>query len=497
MTYARVITPTLTFYPPNSQQQDDQTLNGILNFIKSNMSCNLQYFQTNNRTFVFSIWKNIRFIISGENESIAYLRFRLQMIREIAVFLFGPDFDLIMRNNSINISYIELFAKYVDTFLEMSEEDYKFQLGIISHISFFSEYSHYLSENIPTSQFPHDLPFIDCLIFRNHKIVSRFNFSNPNPIDYLSVILLSIFTKIEYPYINHDEINNKESNDNQEKEKIRDVSFGDFKEVIDNEEQRIKYFDPNYVNITEPASVQIRAGFFTLNGNCQPISISATRLGPNSPYVALFLTQQMNASVKRFIVAGIISLISSTISEAVRLNFKALSLNSPGLVYFLVTNRSSGETFEFETSNDVKSHHITKLLFRTMKKHTFDALFDGQTTFIWRDSHFLFSYSIFFVQNDGKSIALTEKFKIPMFRSDFDVTYNSICNEIFRKDKNVRVFEVYSIFLKAIPPQIAFSENLKLLVEVLKEKKISFAGSIDNFQASLMPSSKKSWTVVV
>ena len=202
MTFARVITPTSTFYPPKSQQQDDQIINGILNFIKSGMNCKLQYFQTNKRTFVFSTWNHIRFIISGIQESVSYLRFRLQMIREIAVFLFGPDFDQIMRNNSININYIDLFAKYVDTFLEISEDDYLFQLGIISHDSLFSEYSHYLSENIPTSQFPHDLPFIDCIIFRNYQIVSRFNLSNPNPIDYLNVFILSIFMRIEYPKIN-------------------------------------------------------------------------------------------------------------------------------------------------------------------------------------------------------------------------------------------------------------------------------------------------------
>lgn len=495
MSFVRVITPTITFYPPDSQQQDDRTINGILNFITSSMGCHLQYFRTNNQTIVFSYWNQILFIVSGVNESVAYLRFRLQIIREIAVFLFGLDFDQIMRKSTINVNFIDLYAKYVDEFLKMTENDYYTQLGLISHNSYFSEFSNYLSESIPSSQFPHDLPFIDCFILKNHKIVSRLNLANQNPINYMSVYILSLFSRIEYPDTDSAKPNRKEKESDPEESKSKDVSNTEINNNDNNQEssyeKQYKLFDPNYVNITDPPSVQLRAGYITIGETSCLCSISSTLLGPNSPYVALFITQELNTDVKKFIVSGIISLISSSMSEAVRLILTPLSFNFPGLVYFLAANRSSGECFDFESCGDVKSHHITNLLFRTMKNYTFEALFNGQTTFIWRDSHFLFVYSIFFIQSDGKAVNPPEKVKIPIFKNDFNLTYQTICNEFFHKEKNLKVYEVYSIFLGVVPPQAAYCETVDMFIDVIKEKKIIFTGNVDVLKASLLPHSKK------
>lgn len=411
-----------TFYPFN---------NPFFDFFKviSSLKKTLSYITTSDKTFVFGHRNDILFVFSGsKTESISYLRYQLQILPDIAVFLFG-DYCKFMKAPQISNARAKVYGKYVDTFLQIIDSDPKYQLSIIPNESLFSNLSQFIYSKNPINPILQSDTFIECIFFRDHHVLSRFNNPNYSPLDSRSIFLLSLAENLQ----NYD--------------------------TMDHPEFHIEMTD------IHPLSC-----YLYINRVLTQCDIFVLCLSSTLHCTVLFVTLKNPGKPDdlKMQIADCINLLSSYLKEGLNMPPQPdFSVQISGLVYCLSINRTYGYSFDYEPFPDTQNHQITQLLLKTMKNHSFDGLFEGKNIMIWSDKNFLFFYMIlFFDERTGDPLSYTKPIETPIFKDDANISHSSIASLYF-SNKKVQIFEIYSIFLNTVSPIVAYKESLNLFHKMI------------------------------
>lgn len=399
-----------TFYPI-SDNDEMQTIKNTVSFIKrTNFDKNIDFFQVGDINFTISQYNQIYFIVQATNLSKRLMQYIANSLKNIAIFLFGQDFQNYMLDN-ISLSYQTVYTNYVSAFLDLINSNPRYLAGIIPHSHGYFKNCQFLVRKLPPSGIPAALEFVECIIFNENEIIGRFSKDINSTLDCFDMLMLSIFHQVEFP-----EKGNPDRN----------------------------LIEVNYVTNSEPSPVHYRAGFLKVNGKLQRCSIAAVRLGLNSSFSSLFITLNPTEYEKRDFAMNILGLVSAAVSDMiVKITPFAFPL-PPDVVGFMVVNRSTGETFEVNQAKNERTLNVVDNLFKNLFKRSFEAIPRGITTLLWNDSYFDFCYNILFRKSSG-TIVPNGFDAFEMFEKN--VFYKQIINIIFGPRANIDFIEVYSIFM--------------------------------------------------
>ncbi|KAH0794462.1 hypothetical protein GPJ56_001487 [Histomonas meleagridis] len=424
-----VISSTITYYPIDPEKQAKiQPIYQIVMYIKKTVDSGLDYIAGNNQTIVFQFWNNILFLICGKSKSPEFLRYQLEIVKNVTTFLFGPQFETNMLT-LIDVSKCRLFAKYIDTYLDFCNRFYQLPYGIVEYSPTYRIFSRIFSQKIPVEKIPNEIHFVESIILCDHKVISRT--SNNSIIDSTSFLMLYLTA-----YINHEDP---------------------------------EYFNDREVNTeytTRPDSYRHKKGFLKINGNLSQYVISTVRFGEHSPYLAIFITENIE---QQDLVHSIVSLFANYVSENLYITDQISTQFIPGTVRYTLINRTTGESWDHKMQNmDKQSEELTNVLLSSMKSKVFEALVKGYHYMMWYDELFLFTYQQLFVLPNGEILQPKQTRDFPGKTVRFNYQY--IAQRMFPSQKNINVYECYAIFLKTISPKDAQEISQKYFGDFLYTK---------------------------
>ena len=410
-----------TFYPPASQHPEhDKTIQSTIAFIKSSLDENLRFMRGKNKTVVFRTWNGILFLGITDKLSVPFLELQLQIIRNICVFLFGSHFEQKMQHR-VSQLHCQVLARYVDSFIEASKYDARLQLSFVKYHVDFKRISALLREQIPTSEMPPDLRFVECIVWKDHQVVARIG-REEEQLDYNDVFMLGLYGRVEH-----------------------ELDGGD-----------VVAFDANYVNAVEPSSsVKHRAGFLRVDGQIEQCSIASTRLGKNSPYIAMFVTKDAAARERRDMIMNVLGLVCVAMQEAVTEVVEPVTQShAHGLVLYGLVDRTNGMYHEEIASSQQHSIEVTELLLRAMPSRVVQTMQAGHRMAMWNDGLFWFSYEL---------ILLNQQSDIVPAYSPSDDFWSVV------REDNIHVYEVLSIYLAEMCPEAIVELNKLRFTELVGE----------------------------
>ena len=407
-----------TFYPPESQHPEhDKTIQSTIAFIKSNLDEKLHFMRGKNKTVVFRTWNGIRLLGNTDKISVPLLELQLQIIRNICVFLFGTQFEQKMQHR-VSQLHCQVLARYVDSFIEASKYDARLQLSFVKYHVDFKRISTLLHEQIPTSEMPPDLRFVECIVWKDAQVVARIG-REEEQLDYNDIFMLGLYGRVEH-----------------------ELDGGD-----------VVVFDANYVNAVEPSSVIHRAAFLRVGGQIEQCSIASTRLGKNSPYIAMFVTKDAAARERRDVIMNVLGLVCVAMQEAVTEDVEPVTQNDVhGLVFYGLVDRTNGLYHEEIASSQQHSIEVTELLLRAMPSRVVQAMKAGHRMVMWNDGLFWFLYELILLNQQGDLV--------PTYSPSDDFW------SIVRED-NIHVYEALSIYLAEMCPEAIVERNKLRFTELV------------------------------
>ena len=126
----------------------------------------------------------------------------------------------------------------------------------------------------------------------------------------------------------------------------------------------------------------------------------------------------------------------------------------PGTVRFIITERNSGESWDYKLNNQNESSlKVSDLLLKTMSTKVFEIFTNDNNYSMWKDELFLFAYRQFFISSTDSILVLKQNTESIDINNRFNYQYLS--KKCFPDENDIRVYDVYSIFLKTIAPKDA------------------------------------------
>ena len=428
------------FYPISEGSHDMQTIINTAQFIsRTGLDKSLQYFQAGDRTIVLKTFRGINFVVVSSLNSPKLLAGFLQQVRNIAVFLFGYNFEEFM-HGEISLACQEVFSKYMDIYINMLKNEPRTLLGAIPHEKDYTETSKHLAKKVPSTTIPENLQFVECILFNNHKIIGRLSSKDCNPLMCSEIFLLALFERAEFP---------EESDPNPE------------------------LIDPNYVTSVSPPNVKHRAGFFNIDGASQRCSIAATRMGPNSSHTALFVTQNATANERRDLVMNILGVVTVSMKDSEKRPPKPSIFLPPSMVDTIIINRTTGECFESTLATSEKSKEILDALIRLFAIKTAEAIPRGFITMLWNDSLFDFCYEMRFEGANGfEEPTRVVSNESSIFAEGKILYYDKLADELFGPIDDLSVYEIYTIFMSTEQQSEVITISRHVTEEIIKSRVI-------------------------
>lgn len=401
-----VVTNTI-YYPTDPQKQTLLSpIMSTITFIKCNVDSGLDYIKTDEKTIVFQFWNNVLFFCCSKTKSVQFLRFQLEQIKNISIFLFGPNFEKYM-SGSIKINQNRLFSLYVDTYIEECNKNLQLPFGIIEHSFQYRDFSMFLNKEFDIMKCPANV--FEYFVFKDNQIMARQSIRKNAMINYSS--LINIYLTVI--------INNNNSNESE--------------------------------------SISHKYGFLSVSMNNQKFVISS--LKSNSFIIVLISDSDLLDSTKKNDIEIALQVSLNTISSYASQYFdtaRTITSNSiiPGTVRFVITERNTGESWDYKLSNqNVDSLKISDLLLKSMRSKVFEIFTNGCNYSMWNDGLFLFVYRQFFISSTDNILVTKQNPTSTDISNVFNYQYLS--KKCFPDETDVRVYEVFSIFLKTVTPKNA------------------------------------------
>jgi hypothetical protein len=432
-----------TFYPQECEHPEgDQTIMSTIAFMRATLDVGLRYLRTPDHLTVFDFWNGILFAITSPRTRSPHLQHaQLEVVRDISVFLFGLHFENVMLRN-VAKSNCHVFERYVNCFLGLCARDSRAGLRIVPASRGYGHCSRCLLETIPGSAIPLDLCFVECVVFRRNSVIVRLGRAQQPCLCASDLFLLSLYAQLEHEESGSD--------------------------------GPVRLFDPNYVNIRNPPSVKHRAAFLRVDGVLEHCSIASTRLGGNSPFVAVFVTKGAYAKERREVIMSVLALIAAETEGAYRDVPPRAPSSMPGLVRLIITNRINGEYFEESGVVSDASRRVGDLLVERVVEKAADAMADGMTVFMWSDELFRFVYQLAFVDERGQILAPDEPLPV-------GVGFDKITAELYPR-KIVTVYQVFTVYVATVEPATIIRINAERIAGLSKAR-LKLTMSLPNMRA--------------
>lgn len=430
----RVISNSTTFYPVDSRNEEGLTMINSIAYMQQNFGEIVNTFTTNDQIVVLQMWHGLLFQINSENNlTNEFLRFILLVVKDIAVFLFGKSFENHMAKNIKN-ALREIYAKYIDTFFRLCNEDYKTSL-MIYDADIHTEFQMNTQKSLLADPKIIGSPFVECILFYNHQIWATFTGICSKPLDTHDMFFISLFEKVE----------------NEEKD----------------------FSEPN--QLEDPADldqiVHKSANIF-IDGNIIPCLVSQIQLGPKSPFILIFITKEIIPTPE---IKENLFLISQVISSQMKLKLlppsprTRVTFQVTSLIHYIIINRSTGEFFEsphIDTPKNDPNIQDRLELFESIKTKLISfgiqSLLTGSLAAIKNEMIFQYIYEFKFIKSH-QAIIPNRKFIPPQFDDNSDFSYNSIIQGMGYDPNEVQGIEIYTAYFGVVNAKSVINANMLLL----------------------------------
>lgn len=447
-TKIRIISSTTTFYPLENEaveaasKNDNLTLWSTLQYLKRELNEEVRFFRSGKKFVVLQQWRDTLFVVeTTEDYSPEVLRMLLQTTREILIFLFGQKFESVM-GTSISLTKRQVFAKYIETYLNMCKNSYLSLIGVTLNDTENIELGSCFNQCCEHVSSKYNINLISMILFNNHSILSIYtNSSCQTKIDPETLHILQIFEMVE---------------------------FSDEKNC---EELDPKQISPEFVENNQ----RTRVAFLRIERCPVGCTLSCFRLGENSPLVLLCITQNVKLSDE---MRQSIKQMSSEMAKNLSLLVLAPPVQTPvevveGLIHSVVIDRS-GETVmelppdvsltllkryvEFENESDAEACLFD--IKKRLSSYAMSAMMKGFTSMIWGEMDLQFSYQLKFRDENGIELMPTQVFQAPSFDDDNGVNYSLIASSLFPESRNpIRVYEILTIYSGTTQVRDVYSGN--------------------------------------
>jgi hypothetical protein len=430
----KVISVSSTYYPLDSRNEEGLTLINSVAFLQQNFGETVNVFRAGNKIVVLQQWNGILFVLSSDDKSPQeLLRFLLQMVKDIAVFLFGPHFETFISSKNIVRTLREVFAKYVEKLFDVVGQDYKVLSMIQDADQDSQRLAQHLSRRLSFSEIPAGAGFIECILFKRHRIVARFPKPGARLLSPSDIFLISLLEKIE---------------------------FG-----------AIEMSDSARIEPPDPSKVVNKKVHLYMDGVAQQGFMSEVQFGPDSPYL---LIAALNAQPS----ADTDALVSSLATQ-----FAGLMVAFPpdptpllptfqitGMLHYLLINRTTGEYRESErVETDDPEGRKQTLLFerirRRMITYATQGLLEGYLWQIRNEMIFQYTWELKFVTAKGQPLTPGEAIRAAR-SSDGGISYARIASDFFGADVDVTIYELMTVYLGVVNTKDVLDAN-RHLFEVL------------------------------
>lgn len=422
----KAISASAIFYPLNGRNEEGLTLFTSMLFLLQNFNEIVTSFSVGDQTVVLQKYNGVLFYIqSHHNVSEGMLRFLLQIIRDIAVFLFGQRFDINMSNNIVE-SHRETYAKYVETFFELCNNDYKYLLLVPDIDTEHANLDKFIKDHNPLTQIPIDPSLVSCILFCNHKIIGQYKYkqSPHKNLDQNDLFQLALHERVEFS----------------------SAEFSSSFSVSDELDKK---------------NILYRRANFCFNNSYQLCFLSEAQLGQNSPFVITLIfnidapTEEMHEQIFQ-VIKGFITAIKSFESPPII----PTSLQITGLLHYLLINRTTGHYYEM-LKPSVGYPIFTKIQ-RKMAYVAMMALQSGNFVMFRNQMKFQYTYELKF-KKKGNVIIPTDKLKI----QPGEISYPKIVTDLFPNDSSsIQCFELMTVYLGVMNTKDVIDAN-KHLFETL------------------------------
>ena len=455
----RVISDTTTFYPVEIKDEethhrnDNMTLLTTISYLKEQLDEDFQFFRAGDLFVVLQQWRGMLFFVqTNEGLGAEILRFLLQTTREILIFLFGTRFENVMRRN-ISISKRHVYARYIDTYLNLCNLDHRFLLNALRYTNDAEEIQKFFIDKI--TPVPVDIPvkLISVLLMESHEIRTHFKNTRAVRLEPETISLLQIFVKVEFP---------------------------DIDETYD---PNAIQFDPEYVK--SGASAKHKSAFLRIERTPVGCTLSLARCAEHSKTIIVVVTQntKMPVPVQKQINVYMSEVCAFLGSLTFPKYVPPPTKWHEELLHFIIINRTEGDVWEMPYEDSLKQimeykhsdENLAKQTFHTitrkMASYAFNAMMHGYTTMMWGELDYQFCYEIRFLNDDDEDLLPTHVFTPPSFDDDNGVSYGLIVNSVFPSESGVRCFELLSIFRPSVRPKEAMEANDDLFKQFYQKVK--------------------------
>jgi hypothetical protein len=431
----KVISTSITYYPPGSRNEEGLTVMNSVVFLQENLRETVNVFRAGGKLIVLQQWSGILFFLSSENNTPEeVLRFILQMTKDIAVFLFGPQFHVFLSSMNIVATLRDIFAKYVEKLFEIIKVDYK----ALAMVTDSDESSQRLAQHIVRCvAFGDASPiFVECILFNRHRLVGRF--AKSCPLQAGDVFRISLLERIEFGAC--------------------DMSDGSRVEVaLPPMEKKIHLF---------------------IDGAPQQCYLSEVHFGATSPFVLIFVINAPKPSddARRTVTNITDQFVTAMAQFAVDRTPLLPTFQITGMLCYLLINRTTGDYREsdrfedkeeveqtplFEDKKEGEQPPLFERIRRKMVTCSIAALQAGYLSQIRNEMIFQYTWEMKFVSSKGQLLVPVEPFKKPRFE-DGGISYTRIVSDLFGPENDVICYELMVVYLGVVSTKDVVDANRHL-----------------------------------
>lgn len=445
----KVISNSTTFYPLDTRNEEGLTLINSNAYLFQNFGEVVNSFRAGDKIVVLKMWNGILFSIAYEEKlSEESLVFLLKIIKDTAVFLFSSHFENHMSKN-IAATLRQLYAKYIEMFFKLCTEDYKYMLMIPQYDKDYANIMEHIPLNaiVNTSQQDeNDKLFIEMIVFRNHKIVTRYTNPSASPLDPVDVFQISLFERMETLDANFDE-------------------------------------NAPLENITADSIVH-RGGNLHFDDNVSTCLISKIQIG-KTPFVLIFTTQTQKPTPE---LTQKILLQANNFKQKLEQycsieKEKKKPIYVTGIIHYILVNRTYGTYFEpenltcpfSENKEAMKQFILCEKIKRKMVSHGIKAFQGRYIASLRNEMLFQYSYELIVKNSKGQTIALDKNIvnKFSNFNNSNEAeSYEKFIQYLQNKlgDNNIKVYELYASYLGIMSAKDVAHANSMLFEKLTAQK---------------------------
>jgi hypothetical protein len=454
----RVISDTTTFYPVESDEDahqctDNMTLRTTLVYLHEQMGEDFQFLVAEDLFVVLQQWRGIFFFIQSTDARYReVMRLQIQTIREILIFLFGVKFESVMKFHILLGNRI-VFAQYVDTYLAACNSDYLCLIGASRADTQYIELAgSFLGANAQLyGEF--DLKLFTCILFHDHQIVGRFIVPDSVQFEPETIMILTIFERVEYQTIAHPP---------DEK------------------------FSSAYVTSVDNKSMKHKTAFLRVERTPVACTISSTRCGVDSPFVILVVTQTSAANHRKsemqMKIVDFLTAVTTRLPSVVP-RPAPLRVDVPEeLLHSVVIDRTRGTVWELPEEisvrllqeylaieNEADAAEEARRVKDKLAAYGTTAMMRGFTTMMWGEINYQFCYELRFEDDTGQQMRPNQVFSAPPFNDDTGLNYRLIADSLFQSDRRVTCLELFAVYRGEIQVKQAIAAD-QALFEMFKRQ---------------------------